>query len=76
MSWPPLVGAAAILIEPTWLRPNHPMPPQRGEQMDGTRVFGLPASIDWPLGVDRNTFPIRHHKGTIRKPLLASHPIL
>jgi hypothetical protein len=50
MSWPSFVGAAAILIEPTPLRPNHPCRPRRGEQMDGTRVLGLPASIDWQWG--------------------------
>jgi len=50
MSWPPFVGVAAILIEPHPLRSNHPMPPQRGEQMDCTRALGLPASIDWHWG--------------------------
>jgi len=32
------------LIEPSGLRPNHSMPPRRGEQMAGTRFLGLPAS--------------------------------
>ena len=47
ISWLLRVSEAAPLIEPTGLRPNHSTPPCRGEQINGTRVPGLPSQHCW-----------------------------
>jgi len=54
MSWSPLVGETASLIEPTRLWPKHSMPPCRGEEMTGTRVTGLPSQHRLALETDHS----------------------
>jgi hypothetical protein len=53
-SWSPLIGETAALIEPARLRPNHSMPPRRGEEMTGIRVTGMPCQHRLALETDRN----------------------
>ena len=55
LSWPPHSGETEILIEPTGLRPNHSMPPRRGEEMTGTRVLraAQPALLALETGPQR-----------------------
>lgn len=48
MSWP---TEAEHLIEPARLRPNHSMPPRRGEEMTGARITGL--ARQHPLALEK-----------------------